>query len=395
MKLGDIFILEGARTPFGTFGGALKDVDPTQLGVIASKGAIERSGITPSDIDFSFIGNVIHTNSNSPYLARHISLKTGVPISSPALSVNRLCGSGLQAVVSAAQSILLEEGDVGLACGTENMSLSPYMLRGSRFGAGLSSPKLDDTLWSALTDEYCGTKMGITAENLSEKYGISREDQDAFALLSQQRATKARQEGRFEKEIVAVEIKTKKGSQIVSVDEHIRENTTIESLAKLRPAFKADGTVTAGNASGINDGAGALVVASEKFVQQRNLKPIARLISWGIAGVEPELMGIGPVSAIRQALQRAHLTLQEIDLIEVNEAFAAQYLAVEKELELDREKTNVNGGAIALGHPLGASGARVFYSLITELIRRKKKYGVASLCIGGGQGIAAIVEVLL
>ena len=394
MNLGDIFILEGARTPFGTFGGALKDVDPTRLGVIASKGAIERSGITPGDIDLSVIGNVIHTNTNAPYLARHISLKTGVPISSPALSVNRLCGSGLQAVISVAQSLRLEEGNVGLACGTENMSLSPYLLRGSRFGTGLSSPQLDDMLWATLTDEFCGTKMGITAENLAEKYGISREDQDAFALLSQQRAAKARGAGRFENEIVPVEIKTKKGSQFISEDEHIRENTTLQSLAKLRPAFKAEGTVTAGNASGINDGAGALVLASESFVRARDLKPVARLVSWGIAGVDPDLMGIGPVFAIKQALQRAQLSLQDMDLVEVNEAFAAQYLAVEKELELDRERTNVNGGAIALGHPLGASGARVFYSLIVELIRRKKKYGVASLCIGGGQGIAAIVEVL-
>jgi acetyl-CoA acyltransferase 2 len=393
--MGDIYILEGARTPFGTFGGALKDVDPTQLGIIASKGAIERSGISPDDIDFSFIGNVMHVTTNASYLARHIALKAGVPISSPALGVNRLCGSGLQAVVSAAQSILLEEGNVGLACGTENMSLSPFMLSGSRFGTGLSSPPLDDMLWATLTDEFCGTKMGITAENLSDKYGISREDQDAFALLSQQRAAKARQEGRFEKEIVPVEIKTKKGSQFVNGDEHIRENTTLESLAKLRPAFKVNGTVTAGNASGINDGAGALVVASESFVRERNLKPIARVVSWGIAGVEPELMGIGPVSAIKQALQRAHLSLQDMDLVEVNEAFAAQYLAVEKELELDREKTNVNGGAIALGHPLGASGARVIYTLILELIQRKKKYGVASLCIGGGQGIAAVIEALI
>lgn len=390
----DIFILEGARTPFGTFGGSLKDAGPTQLGVISSIEAISRSGITAEEIEFSVTGNVIHSTSNASYLVRHIALGSGVPFTSPALTVNRLCGSGLQAVVSVAGTIRLGEARIGLACGTENMSMSPYALRGSRFGVGLGSPKVDDMLWATLTDEYCGTKMGITAENLTEKYGITREEQDSYALLSQQRAARARDNKKFEREIVPVEIRSKKGSTLVTQDEHIREDTTLTSLAKLKPAFKSEGTVTAGNTSGINDGAGAFVLADESLVTQKSLKPIARIVSWGIAGVDPTLMGIGPVPAIRIALQRANMSIQNMDLIEVNEAFAAQYLAVERELDLDREKTNVNGGAIALGHPVGASGARVLYTLILELKRRNKKYGVASLCIGGGQGIAAIVEAL-
>ncbi|PLR97556.1 thiolase family protein [Bacillus sp. T33-2] len=391
--MSEVFILGGARTPFGTFGGSLKDADPTQLGVTASKEALKRSGVTGTDIDLSVVGNVIHSAKNAPYAARHIALQSGMPINSPALAVNRLCGSGLQAVVSVGQSIRLGEGEAGLAVGTESMSMAPFALRGSRFGTGLKSPQVDDMLWAALTDEYIGIGMGMTAENLSQKYGISREEQDEFALESQQRAAAARREGRLAEEIIPVEIETKKGMITVDQDEHIRENSTIASLAKLRPSFKADGTVTAGNASGINDGAGAAVLASESFVKEKDLNPIGRIVSWGVAGVAPEIMGIGPVPAIQMALKRANMSIQDIDLFEVNEAFAAQYLAVEKELGLDRSKTNVNGGAIALGHPVGASGIRVLNSLVFELKRRSQKYGVASLCIGGGQGIAAVVEV--
>ncbi|WP_082232196.1 acetyl-CoA C-acetyltransferase [Halobacillus massiliensis] len=390
----EVYILEGARTPFGSFGGKLKDLDPTTLGVTASKEAIRRSGISPEQIDFSVIGNVIHSAKNAPYLSRHIALNTGVPQSSPALTVNRLCGSGLQAVVSAAQSIQLGEGEAALAGGVENMSLSPYALRGSRFGTKLGTPKMDDMLWAALTDEYIGCGMGVTAENLAEKYEISREEQDAYAAISHKRAAAARREGRLAEEITAVEIKSRKGTLEVTEDEHIREDTTPEGLSALKPAFKKDGSVTGGNASGINDGAGAVVAASEDFVRANNSTPIARIISWGVAGVDPAYMGIGPVSAIKKALQSAALTLEDMDLIEVNEAFASQYLAVEKELGLDREKVNVNGGAVALGHPIGASGTRVLYSLIKELKRRNNKYGAASLCIGGGQGIAMIVEAL-
>lgn len=390
--MNDVYILEGARTPFGSFGGGLKDSDPTDLGVTASKEAIRRSGISPENIDLTVMGNVIHSSKNAPYLARHVALKTGIPHESPALAVNRLCGSGLQSVVSAAQSIMLGEGEVALAGGVESMSLSPYALRGSRFGAKLGTPQIDDMLWAALTDEYIGGGMGVTAENLAEKYSISRADQDEYAYLSHQRAAEATNQGKFAEEITPVEVKSKKGTALVEDDEQIREDTSTEKLAKLKPAFKKDGTVTGGNASGINDGAGAVVLADEKFVQENKATPIAKIISWGVGGVDPAYMGIGPVPAIKKALANSNLSLDEIDLIEVNEAFSAQYLAVEKELGLDRGKVNVNGGAIALGHPIGASGTRVLYSVIKELQRRNKKYGIASLCIGGGQGIAMVVE---
>ncbi|MBN9654415.1 acetyl-CoA C-acetyltransferase [Halobacillus sp. GSS1] len=387
-----VYIVEGARTPFGTFGGSLKDVDPTDLGVTASKEALKRSGISAEHIDLTIMGNVIHSSQNAPYLARHISLKTGVPHTSPALAVNRLCGSGMQSVISAAQSIQLGEGETALAGGVESMSLAPHAMRGSRFGTKLGTPKVDDMLWAALTDEYIGAGMGVTGENLAEKYKISREQQDEYATRSHKLAAEARSTGKFADEIVPVEIKTRKGTKVVDQDEHIREDTNPESLSKLKPAFKKDGTVTGGNASGINDGAGAVVLASENFVRDHNVQPIAKILSWSVAGVEPEYMGIGPAPAIRQALEKAELSLDDMDLVEVNEAFASQYLAVEKELGLDRDKVNVNGGAIALGHPIGVSGTRVLYTMIKELKRRGGRYGVASLCIGGGQGIAMVVE---
>ncbi|MFC2949360.1 acetyl-CoA C-acetyltransferase [Virgibacillus sediminis] len=390
----NVYILEGARTPFGTFGGSLKDVDPTDLGVTASREAIRRSGVNPEDIDFSVMGNVIHSAKNAPYLTRHIALKSGVPQSSPALTVNRLCGSGLQSVVSAAQSIMLGDGQAALAGGTENMSQSPHVIRGARFGTKLKAPEMDDMLWDTLTDQYIGAGMGITAENLADKFSITREEQDEYAALSHQRAVAARDAGKFADEIVPVEIKTKKGTVEVDTDEHIRDNTTVETLAGLKPSFKKDGTVTGGNASGINDGAGAVVVAGESFVQQKGLQPVAKIVSYGIQGVDPAYMGIGPAPSIKMALKKANLSLADIDLVEVNEAFASQYIAVERELGLDRDKVNVNGGAIALGHPVGASGTRVLYSLIRELKRRNQRYGIASLCIGGGQGIAMIVEAI-
>ncbi|QST00938.1 acetyl-CoA C-acetyltransferase [Pontibacillus sp. ALD_SL1] len=389
----NVYILEGARTPFGSFGGVLKDVDPTQLGVTASKGAIERSGIRAEDLDFSVMGNVIHSAKNAPYLARHIALQAGLPYESPALAVNRLCGSGLQSVVSAAQSIQLGEGQAALAGGVDSMSLAPYALHGSRFGTKLGAPKLDDMLWAALTDEYIGAGMGVTGENLADKYEVSREEQDAYAARSHQSAAAARESGKFAEEIVPVEVKTRKGTQVVDTDEHIREDTTAEKLSGLKPAFKKDGSVTGGNASGINDGAGAVVLAGESFVESRGLKPLGRIVSWAVAGVDPSIMGIGPAPAIRKALEKASLSLEDMSLIEVNEAFASQYIAVEKELGLNRDKVNVNGGAIALGHPVGASGTRVLYTLMKELKRRNERYGVASLCIGGGQGIAMVVEV--
>lgn len=394
--MASVYVLGGARTPFGSFGGSLKDVSATELGVVASQAAIHRSKVAAEQIDNVFVGNVIHTSRNASYLARHIALRTGVPIESPALSLNRLCGSGLQAIISASQSILLGESELSLAVGTENMSQSPHVLRNARFGAGLGSPELDDMLWATLTDEYTGCGMGMTAENIAEKYGIGREEQDHFAFESQQKAANARKEGRFVQEIAPVMVTDKKGRQHeISTDEYIREETTLAGLSNLKPAFKKGGTVTPGNASGINDGAAAVVVAGEAFLKHNpQATPLARLVSWGIAGVEPGIMGIGPVPATHIALRRAGLTLADIDLIEVNEAFAAQYLAVEKELDLDRRKVNVNGGAIALGHPVGASGARILYSLVCELRNKSKKYGVASLCIGGGQGIAMVIEAL-
>lgn len=389
-----IYLVDGARTAFGTFGGALKDIDATTLGRIASEAAIKRSGVQAEDIDLTVFGNVLHASNNSPYLARHVALQSGVPIASPSLSVNRLCGSGLQSVVSAAQSLMLGEGRLALTGGTENMSMTPHVLRGARFGTKLGSPQIDDMLWAGLTDEYIGAGMGVTAENLAEKYHITREEQDEYALRSHELATKAQHEGKFKEEIVAVEVKTRRGTKSFDTDEHIRPDSSLEQLSKLRPAFKKDGTVTGGNASGINDGAAANIIATESYIEEKGLNPLARIVSWGVAGVEPKLMGIGPVPAINQALDRANLSLEDMDLVEVNEAFAAQYIAVEKVLGLDREKTNVNGGAIALGHPLGASGGRVIYTLVKELQRRGGRYGVASLCIGGGQGIAMIVEVV-
>ena len=388
-----VYIIDGARTAFTAFGGSFATVDAVQLGTKTAVEALKRSNVNPEQVDHIIYGGVITTGANSAYLARHIGLYAGVPKEVPALTLNRLCGSGMQSIVSAAQMIQLDEANVVLAGGAENMSQSPY----SNFEQRFNSPKMGnlkyiDMLQATLTDQYTGAGMGSTAEKLAEQYTISREDQDAFAILSNERAAKAREEGKFVKEIIPVVLTTRKGEVIVDKDEHIKESMTLETLAKLRPAFKKDGTVTAANASGINDGAASVVVASEEFVKQQSLKPIARIVSWGIAGVDPTVMGIGPVPAIRQALERANLTLDDIDLVEVNEAFAAQYIAVEKELGLNREKTNVNGGAIALGHPVGASGTRIILSAAYELQRRNGRYAVASLCIGGGQGIALIIE---
>jgi acetyl-CoA C-acetyltransferase len=388
-----IYLLEGARTPFGSFGGALKDTSAQELAVTAFKGAMERAKVEAADVDNVVLGNVIQTQKNAPYLSRHVALSAGIPIESPALTVNRLCGSGLQAVVSAAQAILLGESRLAVAGGTESMSQAPHALYGSRFGTGLKSPEIVDTLWSGLTDEYIGCGMGMTAENIAEQFKISREEQDEFALLSHRRAAKSRESGRLAKEIVPVVYQDRKGREIrVERDEHIRPETSLESLAKLKPSFKKEGCVTAGNASGINDGAAALVLAGESYVSRRGLKPIARLVSWAVAGVDPKIMGTGPIPASKLAAERAGLKISDIDYVEINEAFASQYISVERGLELNRERTNVNGGAIALGHPVGASGARILLSLAYELREKNGRYGLASLCIGGGQGIAAIIE---
>lgn len=388
-----VYLVEGARTAFTAFGGSFSAVPADELGKVTAEEAMKRSGVTPEQIDHVIYGNVIHSHTNAAYLARHIGLKAGVPKEVPALTLNRLCGSGTQALVSAAQLIQLGEADIVLAGGAENMSMAPFASFSSRFHQNkLGAMKFEDMVMATLTDEYTGNGMGMTAENLSDQYSISREEQDAFAVESHQRAAQARESGRFAKEIVPFPVTNRKGTVLVEVDEHIKPDTTVDTLGKLRPSFKKEGTVTAGNASGINDGAASLIVAGEEAVSQHGLKPMARILSWGVSGVDPEIMGIGPVPAIKQALERADLTLDQMDLVEVNEAFAAQYLAVEKELSLDRAKTNVNGGALALGHPVGTSGARIVLSLAYELKERGLKYGVASLCIGGGQGIAMIIE---
>jgi len=389
----EAFVIDGARTAFGSFGGSLASVTSHGLGVAAAKSALARSNVDPGKIDNVVMGNVIQSHEGAPYLARHVALDSSIPIETPALTLNRLCGSGLQAVVSVTQSIKLGESEVGLAGGAESMSQAPYVSRKARFGIRMGNDTLVDTLSEALTDNRAGCGMGVTAENLAEKYGITREDQDAFAARSHQQAARATHSGRLEEEIVPVTVKTRKGPVEVTKDEHIREGATQESLSKLKPAFKKEnGTVTAGNSSGINDGAAALVVASDEAVSQEDLVPMGRIVSWAVAGVDPNIMGIGPVPASRLALKRAGLSLDEVDLVEINEAFAAQYLACEEELGLDREKVNVNGGAVAFGHPVGASGARILLTLLYELKRHEKRYGLASLCIGGGQGIAMVVE---
>jgi acetyl-CoA acetyltransferase family protein len=341
------------------------------------------------------IGNAMQTSADAAYLARHVGLRVGCPLETPALTVNRLCGSGFEAVVQAAHQILLGESRAVLAGGTESMSQAPHVARGLRFGLKLGqSPVLEDSLWIGLTDRHCDCAMGMTAENLAARHGITRDDVDAYALRSQQAARDAWQSGAFQAELCPVPLPDRKTKQPVpwAADEHMRPDTTPAGLAKLPPVFKPGGVVTAGNASGIADGAAALVVASAAFARERGLAPLGRLVAWGVAGVDPTIMGIGPVPAARQALARAGMTLEQLDRIEVNEAFAAQYLAVERELGLDRARTNVEGGAVALGHPLGASGARITVHLLHTLRRIGGRYGLGSACIGGGQGIALIVE---
>jgi acetyl-CoA acetyltransferase family protein len=395
LKPGDIAIVSGARTPFGRYCGKLKDFNAMDLAAVAAKGAIERAGVDAKDFDHAIFGNAQQTSGDALYGARHVGLRAGLPIETPALTVNRLCGSGMQAIVNAAQMVQLGEANVVLAGGMEAMSQAPFVIRG-RDGFTLSpGGKLEDSLMVALLDTYCGLYMANTAELYGEQQGITREMQDEFALRSQKCAEDAYKAGRLQEELVPVPLKDRKGEpsgEMFTEDDHRRPQTTMEGLAKLKPAFGKNGTVTAGNASGIVDGGAAVVIMSLDEASKRSLKPLGRIVSWGIAGVDPKIMGRGPVPATKLALQKAGLTLDYIDLIEVNEAFAAQYLAVEKELGLDREKVNVNGGAIALGHPLGATGTRLIISLLYELRRRKKKYGLGSACIGGGQGIAMIVE---
>jgi acetyl-CoA acyltransferase 2 len=390
----DIFILGGARTPMADYTGKLKDFSALELGAIAARAAMERTGVRPEDVDHVVFGNVLQTSADAVYGARHVGLKAGLPVDVPALTVNRLCGSGIQAAVSGGQMILLDEADVVLTGGMESMSQAPHVIRGLRNGLRLGQGALEDTLWSALLDTHCGCTMAVTAENCAAKYNVSREEQDRYAIRSQQLADSAWKAGRLTEEVVPVEIKSRKGVELFAQDDHMRPDSTMEGLAKLPASFSKNGCVTAGNASGIVDGGAALLLASEKGLKDHSLTPLARLTHWASVGVEPTLMGMGPSPSTRLVLEKAKLSLTDIDLIEVNEAFAAQYLSVEKDLGLDRDRVNVNGGAIALGHPLGMTGTRLLLTLTLELRRRGLKRGLATACIGGGQGIAAIVEVV-
>jgi acetyl-CoA C-acetyltransferase len=384
-------IIDGARTPFGSFGGTLKDIGSTELGVIVSKSAMEKSKVSTKDIGEVIFGNVVPSEKNSIYLARHIGLKSGVGVDIPALTVNRLCGSGMEAIILAAKKIYLDEAQAVLAGGVESMSQAPYAVRNARWGIRYGSADFEDTLNQGLTDLYVELPMGMTAENLATQYNISREEQDEWATISQERAEAAIVSGKMKDEIISVTIPGKTPI-VFEKDEFVRGVSVRGNLGKLKPAFKKDGSVTAGNASGINDGGCAVVVTSESYAKKNGQTPLAIIKSYGHSGCDPAVMGIGPALAIPKALKSAGLELKDIGLVEVNEAFAAQFLAVQKELNLNKEITNVNGGAIAIGHPLGASGARVTLTLAYEMRRRNVKYGVASLCIGGGQGIALVLE---
>ena len=391
----NIAIVNGARTPMGRYCGRLRDFTAQELAAVASVEAMKRSAVEPAEIDHCVMGNAQQTSSDAIYGARHVALKAGVPVEVPAVTVNRLCGSGLQSVVTAAQMIQLGESKCVLAGGMEAMSQAPHVIRGMRWGVGFGEGKLEDSLFVALTDSYCNMPMAVTAETYAGQQDITREMQDQYALCSQQRADAAYKAGRIQEELTPVPLRNRKGEptgEMFTEDDHRRPETTIDSLAKLKPSFSKNGSVTAGNASGIVDGGAAVIVMPLDDAQKRGLNPLARIVSWGVAGVEPTIMGSGPVPASRIALKKAGLTLDDIDLVELNEAFAAQCLAVMKELGLDHARTNVNGGAIALGHPLGATGTRLLITLAYELRRRKARYGLSTACIGGGQGIAVIIE---
>ena len=394
MTSAPVYIIAGARTAIGTFGGSLKDVPVTTLGKTAIAEAIGRAGIEPDQVQHVVMGNVIPTEPKDAYLARVCAVEAGVPIEAPALTLNRLCGSGAQAIISAAQMVALGECDIAVGGGAESMSRAPYMTSAVRWGTKMGDAKMMDALLTALHDPFENIHMGVTAENVAKKYSISRETQDQLAVTSHQRASHAQKEGRFKSQIAPVEIKTRKGIVTFEEDEHIRHDASLEDMAKLRPVFDKEGSVTAGNASGLNDGAAAVVLASQKAVDEKGLKPLAKIIGWGYAGVEPRIMGIGPVKAVPIALGRAGITLDQIDVIESNEAFAAQACGVAQELGYDPEKVNPNGSGISLGHPLGATGAIITVKCLYELERIGGKYGLVTMCIGGGQGIALVIEKL-
>ena len=390
----EVVILSAKRTPFGAFGGGLRDQSATDLMVVAAKAALAEAKAPVDDFGHVIVGNVLQSSADAIYLARHVGLRAGLPERVPAVTVNRLCGSGFEAVVQGAQRILLGEAELCLVGGTESMSQAPHVVRGARWGIPLGKGQLEDSLWSALTDSYTGMPMAMTAERLAEEYSISQDAVDEYSVLSQKRFAAAQEGGRFAAELCPVEIPGRKGPTVVARDEHNRPDTTVEGLRKLPKVFKKDGVIHAGAASGICDGAGALILASGDYARRRGLTPLGRVTGWGVAGCDPKIMGIGPAPAIRAALAAAEAKLEEFDLFEVNEAFAPQYLAVEKELGLPRDRTNVDGGALAVGHPLGASGARILAHLLHELRRRQpgKGRGIGSACIGGGQGIAVLVE---
>ncbi|MBI2712226.1 MAG: acetyl-CoA C-acyltransferase [Bdellovibrio sp.] len=391
-----LVILGGKRTPFGANGGVFKDVSPTELCTVAAKAALEQSGIDGEQIDHVIVGNVLHSAPESIYIPRHVGLKVGIPEHVPSLGINRLCGSGFQVIVEAYQQMTAGDSKIALVGGVENMSMSPYLMRSVRWGNKMGNLPLTDMMMEVFFDAYAQLPMGLTAERLGDQYKITREQADRFALRSQNQFEAAASQGKFQKEIAAFKSVDKKGNAVlIDQDEHPKFGTTYEKLAKLKSVFKPDGLVTAGTASGIVDGAAMMVVSTEAEAKSRKLRPLARMVSYGIAGCDPKIMGIGPVPAIQQALKKAKMKLDQMDLIEVNEAFAAQTLAVSRELSFPEEKLNINGGAIAVGHPLAASGTRIIQTLIYELERQKKRYGIGAACIGGGQGIAIIIESLL
>jgi len=389
-----VFVVAAKRTPFGTFGGSLKGFSPVQMQVLAAKAAIAAGGVPADKINSVCIGNVLSSSSvDSPYIARHVALHCGLPIGTPALTINRLCGSGFQSIINGVHEILMGDADIVLTGGSDSMSACPYAVRDIRFGTRLGmDPKLEDMMWAALTDAYCKTPMGITAENLAVQYNLTRDEVDAFALRSQQLWGAAAEAGMFTDEICPVEIKTKKGKVAMTLDEHPKPKVTIEQLAKLPTVFKKDGVVTAGSASGVCDGAGAVIIASEEAVTKNNLTPLGRVVGYGLAGVDPTIMGIGPVPAIQAMLERCDVTLGEVAQVEINEAFGAQTLACAKALDVSMDALNTCGGAISLGHPLGASGSRISAHIVHKLRAKDQKYGIGSACIGGGQGISLLFE---
>jgi len=388
----EVVVVAGARTAIGDYGGALKEFPATKLGSIAIKEALARAKIDPATVGHVVMGSVIHGEARDMYLSRVAALDAGLPVGTPCLTVNRLCGSGLQAIVSAAQHILLGDTDVAIGGGAESMSRAAYFLPSGRWGQRMGDAQVIDAMTAALHDPFGHGHMGVTAENIAAKYGFKREEQDAFSLESHRRAARALAEGRFASQIVPIELKTKKGVESFTTDEHVRKDAKLEDMVKLRPAFKKDGTVTAGNASGINDAGAAVVLMEAQAAQKAGAKPLARLVAYAHAGVEPQVMGLGPIPAVRRVFEKSGLKPADMDVVESNEAFAVQAMAVTKDLGLDPQKVNPNGGAVALGHPIGATGCILTVKALYELARLKKRYALVTMCIGGGQGIAAVFE---